>query len=73
MKTIKYFIILSIFLINNPLSANNTSFNEWLLNFKIHALENNISELTFDMAMSDVIFLPRTFENALVVAFLSPE
>jgi len=62
MKIIKYFIILVVFLFSNTLSANEKAFNEWLKNFKIYALENNISELTFDMAMSDVVFLPKVIK-----------
>ena len=62
MKIIKYIIILTFFFANNTISENNKSFNEWLKNFKIHALKNNVSELTFDMAMSDVIFLPKVIK-----------
>ena len=62
MKIIRYFIILFLFFNHNTLSANDNSFNDWLKNFKIYALENNISELTFDMAMSDIIFLPKVIK-----------
>jgi membrane-bound lytic murein transglycosylase B len=62
MKIISNFIILFLFLTNSSLSANNDSFNKWLSNFRTHALENNISESTFDMAMSDVIFLPKVIK-----------
>tara|TARA_B110000037_G_C17075046_1_gene487507 strand:- start:716 stop:1714 length:999 start_codon:yes stop_codon:yes gene_type:complete len=62
MKIIKYFIILFLLFINNTLSANDKLFNEWLKNFKVFALENNISELTFNMAMSDVVFLPKVIK-----------
>tara|TARA_B100000787_G_scaffold150024_1_gene122293 strand:- start:1091 stop:2089 length:999 start_codon:yes stop_codon:yes gene_type:complete len=62
MKIIKYFIILFIFFINNTLSANDNEFNEWLKNFKVYALKNNISELTFNLAMSDVVFLPKVIK-----------
>ena len=62
MKTIRYFIILFLLLTNSLSSENNESFNEWLENFKIYALNNNISELTFDMAMSDVVFLPKVIK-----------
>ncbi|MDC0569296.1 lytic murein transglycosylase, partial [bacterium] len=33
-------------------------FKEWLVNFKAYALEKKISEKTFNLAMSDVVFLP---------------
>ena len=62
MKIIRYFIILFLLLTNNSLSANDKSFNEWLESFKIYALENNISELTFDITMSKVIFLPNVIK-----------
>ena len=62
MKIIRYFLILTLLLSNSTLSANDKSFNEWLKNFKIYALANNVSELTFDMAMSDVIFLPKVIK-----------
>jgi len=62
MKIIKYFIIIFILHTNSVLSENAQSFKEWLKNFKIYALENNISETTFDTAMSDVIFLPNVIK-----------
>jgi membrane-bound lytic murein transglycosylase B len=62
MKIIKYFIILFLLLTSGALSVEELSFNEWLKNFKVRALENNISELTFDTAMSRVIFLPKVIK-----------
>jgi membrane-bound lytic murein transglycosylase B len=62
MKIIKYFIILFLVLTKSALCANDQSFGEWLKKFKVHALNNNISESTFDMAMSDVIFLPKVIK-----------
>ena len=62
MKIIRYLIIVFSFLTTTPLYANNNSFNEWLKSFKSFALKNNISELTFDMAMSDVVFLPKVIK-----------
>ena len=62
MKIIKYFIIIFLIFTHNALSENNDTFKKWLNNFKIYALENNISETTFDMAMSDVIFLPKVIK-----------
>jgi membrane-bound lytic murein transglycosylase B len=44
------------------LTAEDISFDDWLKNFKIYALENNISESTFDMSMSGVIFLPKVIK-----------
>ena len=47
---------------NSSLHAEKISFNDWLKNFKVHALKNNISESTFNMAMTDVIFLPNVIK-----------
>jgi membrane-bound lytic murein transglycosylase B len=49
-------------LTKGALCDNDQSFSEWLKNFKVQALNNNISESTFDMAMSDVIFLPKVIK-----------
>jgi len=62
MKIIKNLIILFLFLHSSISFANNDSFNVWLKNFKMYALKNNISEKTFDMAMSDVVFLPKVIK-----------
>ena len=62
MKIIKYFIILFLFFNTSALSSNNESFNEWLKKFKVYALKNNISEKTFDLSMSDVVFLPKVIK-----------
>jgi membrane-bound lytic murein transglycosylase B len=62
MKIISNFIILFLLLTNSSFSENKDSFKKWLNNFKIYALKNNISESTFDMAMSDVIFLPKVIK-----------
>ena len=62
MKIIRNFIIIFLLLNNTTSTAENISFDNWLKNFKIYALDNNISELTYDMAMSDVIFLPKVIK-----------
>ena len=64
MKIIRNFIFISIFLFfcSSASSADNGSFNGWLKNFKIQALKMNISEKTFDMAMSNVVFLPKVIK-----------
>ena len=62
MKITKYFIILFFLLNCEFLRASDRSFDEWLKNFKVYALKNNISKATFDMAMSDVIFLPKVIK-----------
>ncbi|MDB4081701.1 lytic murein transglycosylase [Candidatus Pelagibacter sp.] len=62
MKIIRNFIIIFLFLKVTTLNAENISFEDWLKNFKLYALKNNISESTFDMAMSGVIFLPKVIK-----------
>lgn len=58
MNIIKYFIIIFFTFIHGTLYANEKEFKEWLVNFKPYALEKKISEKTFNLAMSDVVFLP---------------
>ena len=56
-------IILFTFLFLTFLHANeDQKFNQWKIQFKITALENNISENTFDKAMSKVRYLPKVIE-----------
>jgi membrane-bound lytic murein transglycosylase B len=62
MKIIKNLTILFLLLYPTSLLANDVSFNKWLKNFKIFALKNNISESTYNMAMSDVVFLPKVIK-----------
>ena len=62
MKIIKYLIIIILLISNNTLSSSEITFDDWLKNFKIYALENKISESTFDIAMSDVTFLPKVIK-----------
>ena len=42
MKIIKYFIIIFFTIIHGSLNANEKEFNEWLVNFKVYALEKKI-------------------------------
>ncbi|MDA7465517.1 lytic murein transglycosylase [Candidatus Pelagibacter ubique] len=58
MNIIKYLIIIFFTFIHGTLNANEKGFKEWLVNFKAYALEKKISEKTFNLAMSDVVFLP---------------
>ena len=62
MKIIRNFIIIFLFLKFTTLNAENISFEDWLKNFKLYALKNDISESTFDIAMSDVVFLPKVIK-----------
>ena len=63
MRIIKYFLSIVFFLVYLPLlNAEESSFKEWLNEFKIIALNNNISEATFDAAMSNVVYLPKVIK-----------
>jgi len=62
MKIIRNLIILFLYFSINSSFANDKLFNDWLKSFKLYALENNISKETFDMAMSDVVFLPKVIQ-----------
>ena len=62
MKIIRNFIIIILLFNSNTLTASDISFDDWLKNFKIYALKNKISESTFDMAMSNVVFLPKVIK-----------
>ncbi|MDB4821103.1 lytic murein transglycosylase [Candidatus Pelagibacter sp.] len=62
MKIIKYFIIIFFTITQGTLNANEKEFSEWLVNFKVYALEKKISEKTFNLAMSDVVFLPKVIK-----------
>ena len=62
MKIIKIFIIFLTLFFNLPVKANDSTFEEWLKGFKIYALKQNISEITYNQAMSNIIFLPKVLE-----------
>ena len=62
MKIIKIFIIFLTLFFNFPVKANDSTFEEWLKGFKIYALKQNISETTYNQAMSNIIFLPKVLE-----------
>ena len=61
MKLIKIIFITFLFSISN-LYSNEPNFNEWLLEFKTHSLNNGISEKTFNIVMKDAKFLPKVIE-----------
>ena len=62
MKLIKYIIIVFIISPSNLLALDASEFTNWKKKFKKIAMENKISETTFDMVMSDVKFLPKVIE-----------
>ena len=57
MKLINFFLFFIFISINFSFADINKEFENWKLNFKKIALENNISEKTFDTVMSDTKFL----------------
>ena len=62
MKLINFFFLIIIFFITNLYADQQSSFLEWKKNFKLIALENNISETTFDEVMEHVKFLPNVIK-----------
>ena len=62
MKLIKYILIVFIISSSNLLALDESEFLSWKKRFKKIALENKISETTFDIVMSDVKFLPKVIE-----------
>ena len=62
MKLINYIFILITFSFTSSLSDNQTEFLKWKEIFKETALQNNITEKTFDTAMANVKFLPNVIK-----------
>jgi membrane-bound lytic murein transglycosylase B len=62
MKLIKIFLVFLLVNASSSLANNVEDFNKWKIEFKDKALANNISEITFDIAMADVKFLPKVIE-----------
>jgi membrane-bound lytic murein transglycosylase B len=62
MKMNKIFLILFLYLVSLPVMSNETSFSDWLKDFREYALKQNISEKTFNKAMSNVEFLPKVIK-----------
>ena len=57
MKQINFFLFLMFISVNYSFADINKDFENWKLNFKQIAIENNISEKTFDIVMSNTKFL----------------
>ena len=62
MKKIKFIIIIILSLSNSIAYSNSQDFNNWLKSFKIIALQNNISEKTFNLVMRNAKFNPKVIE-----------
>jgi len=57
MKLIKLISIFVFFVVTSVISDDEASFEKWKINFKKTALQNNISEQTFDLVMTNTKFL----------------
>jgi membrane-bound lytic murein transglycosylase B len=62
MRIIKLILTLSVLSFYSSVSANEDTFKVWLKDFKIYALKNDVSEVTFDKAMHGVKFLPKVIK-----------
>ncbi|MDC0940646.1 lytic murein transglycosylase [Candidatus Pelagibacter sp.] len=62
MKLINYIFIFIILFFTSSLADNQTDFSTWKNNFKKIALQNDISEKTFDKVMANVKFLPNVIK-----------
>ena len=62
MKLISSIVIFLVFNFIPAFSDENSKFNIWKENFKKIALQNNISEKTFDTVMSNTKFLPNVIK-----------
>ena len=62
MKLIKFFLLFLILSIKFSYAFDNEDFNKWKLKFKKQALNNNISEKTFNLVMTNVKYLPKVIE-----------
>ena len=62
MKLINLFFLIFLIQITNSLAEEDKNFNEWKKNLKNQALKKDISEITFDLVMANVKFLPKVIE-----------
>jgi membrane-bound lytic murein transglycosylase B len=62
MKIIKYVLIIIIFSFTAAHPDNDIKFQEWKKSFRKVALQNDISEETFDIALANIKFLPNVIK-----------
>jgi len=62
MKLANYLLVFIFLISTSSLSENPTGFLEWKNDFRKIALENNISENTFDKVMANIKFLPNVIK-----------
>ena len=59
---IKILLLFFLTLCSIPAYSSDSSFNDWLIDFKKLALSKNISEITFNKVMIDVVYLPKVIK-----------
>ena len=62
MRKISFFFLIFILTFSNSFADNQINFLKWKKNFKVLALNNGISEKTYDKAMANVKFLPNVIK-----------
>ena len=62
MKLINYLFIFIFLSFTPSMSENPTGFKTWKDSFKKTAIENNVSEETFDNVMANIKFLPNVIK-----------
>jgi membrane-bound lytic murein transglycosylase B len=62
MKLIRYILIIITFSFTVSYADNDTKFQEWKKTFKKIALQNDISEETFDTVLANIKFLPNVIK-----------
>ena len=62
MKLIRFVLIILVYTFNFALADNDIKFLEWKKNFKKVALQNDISEKTFDTVLANIRFLPNVIK-----------
>ncbi len=62
MKKIKIFFLILSLICSSSLADEQLGFNKWKKEFKVKALNNNISEKTFDTVMKNTRFLPNVIK-----------
>ena len=62
MRIINLFIILYFFVFLSLVNATDQNFNEWLVEFKIKAKNQGISENTISTVMNKAKFIPKVIE-----------
>ena len=62
MKMIKILFIFFLSFLIFPTLSDDETFDLWLKNFKEYELKKNISEKTFNITMSNVVFLPKVIK-----------